>query len=305
MATTSAHRPSRLEPHSGGLRVSRYDQVSSTLVAAVIVLGVVTLMMFLVWLSSRVLWVAPAVPVTVLDDVGGGGSGSGPYSGGEGELQEPSSDEFGAPTAPPVEQSIGAIASVVAARTDDLEVLEGDTTPGSGIGHGVGTGIGDGRGKGPGGPGTADGIPAYERWELRMSAASLDEYAKQLDFFRVELGVVGGGNPNVEYVSKLSTEKPTVRVANPKDERRLRFLHRSGELRQADKQLATKAGVRTDGRIVFQFYDQQMYQTLLALENARKGNRRIAEVRRTVFGVKAAGGRYEFYVIDQQYLGGA
>ena len=46
-----------------------------------------------------------------------------------------------------------------------------------------------------------------------------------------------------------------------------------------------------------------MYRTLLGLEAARKGNRRISEVRRTVFGVKANRGRYEFYVIDQQYLG--
>jgi hypothetical protein len=48
-----------------------------------------------------------------------------------------------------------------------------------------------------------------------------------------------------------------------------------------------------------------MYQSLLTLENARKGKRRIAEVRRTIFGLRSAGGRYEFYVIDQQYIGSA
>jgi hypothetical protein len=41
----------------------------------------------------------------------------------------------------------------------------------------------------------------------------------------------------------------------------------------------------------------------LQLEATRKGNRRIKEVRRTVFGVRSNRGRYEFYVIDQQYLG--
>ena len=75
--------------------------------------------------------------------------------------------------------------------------------------------MGDGRGKGPGGPGTSDGIPAYERWEIRMSAANLDEYAKQLDFFKVEIGVAGGGSPNVDYVSNLAAAKPTVRVGDP------------------------------------------------------------------------------------------
>ena len=286
------------------LRVSRYDQVAGLLLTSLIVLGVLTFLMFLVWLSSRLIWAAPSVPVMVLEDVGGGGSGPGPLSGGQGELEAPSLDEVSAPPSdPPVETSLAGIAALVAAQSAELEVLEGDATPGSGLGSGEGTGIGDGRGKGPGGPGTADGIPAYERWEIRMSSTSLTEYAKQLDFFKVELGVAGGGNPNVDYITNLAADRPTVRVGNPKDEKRLRFLHRSGELRQADRDLAAKAGVRTDGRIVFQFYDQQTYQSLLALEAAKKGTRRIAEVYRTIFGVRQAGTRYEFYVIDQYYRG--
>jgi hypothetical protein len=35
------------------------------------------------------------------------------------------------------------------------------------------------------------------------------------------------------------------------------------------------------------------------------GKRRIKDVKRTVFGVRTAGGRYEFYVISQEYIGGA
>lgn len=294
---------------AGSLVVSRYDQASSALVASLLVLISATIAMALIWVSGRIFWPARSLPVTVLEDVGGGGSGSGPFAGGQGELEAPSNDELGAPvTETPVQQaigSIGSIATVVAGRASELEVLEGDTTPGSGIGQGEGTGMGDGRGKGPGGPGTADGIPAYERWEVRMSAASLDEYARQLDFFRVELGVAGGGIATVDYISNFSADKPTVRTGDPKNERRLRFLHRSGELRQADRQLAAKAGVKTEGRIVFQFYDQAMYQALLTLENARKGKRRIAEVRRTIFGLRSTAGRYEFYVIDQQYIGTA
>jgi len=262
-------------------------------------------MLFFIWLASRKLWSPSAVPVMVLEDVGGGGSGSGPVSGGLGDLEAPSLDDVAARTELSVEQAIGSVAAVVASQSADLDILEGDTTPGAGIGQGEGTGIGDGRGKGPGGPGTSDGVPAYERWEIRMSAASLENYARQLDFFKVELGVAGGGNPNVDYISNLSADKPKVRVGNPKDEKRLRFLQRSGELRLADRQLASKAGVPTDGRIVFQFYDQSTYQMLLQLEAVRKGNRRIAEVRKTVFGVKDNGGKYEFFVIDQQYLGGA
>lgn len=269
------------------------------LLTSLLVLGTVTVVMFFLWLSSRVFFVTPAVPITMLEDVGGGGSGQ--TLGSDQQFDEPGPEE--APTTPQAEvsseQSLQAVSAVVAAKAQDLEAVYGSPS----LGSGEGTGTGDGKGPGPGGPGTSDGIPPYERWEIRMSPANLDEYAKQLDFFKVELGVAGGGNPNVDYISHLSSAKPTVRVGNPKDEHRLRFLHRSGELQAADRQLAAKAGVKTEGRIVFQFYDQATYRALLTLEAARKGTRRIKEVRRTVFGVKSNRGKYEFYVIDQQYLG--
>jgi hypothetical protein len=285
--------------HTGTLRLSRYDQVAGMLLATLLVFGVVTLLMFLVWLSNRLFYVTPAVPVTVLEDVGGGGSGQ--VLGSEQQFEEPSAGEVQQATseAVSVEQTVNSVSAVVAAKAPDFDAIYGSPS----VGKGEGTGMGDGRGKGPGGPGTSDGIPAYERWEFRISAANLDEYAKMLDFFKVELGVAGGGNPNVDYISNLSSPRPTVRFGNPRDEHRLRFLHRSGELRAGDRQLAAKAGVKTDGRIVFQFYSEATYRTLLALESARKGNRRIKEVRRTVFGVKGNRGQYEFYVIDQQYLG--
>lgn len=286
-------RPGRPE----GLSVSRYDQVSGMLVALLVILGFITVMMFLIWLSTRVFWVAPPVAVTLLD-VGGGGSGQ--VAGAERDLEEPNPEEINEMVEPPIEQSLESITAVVTTEAQQLDAIEGSTSLGSGEGEGTG----DGRGKGPGGPGTEDGIPAYERWEIRMSATNLDEYARQLEFFGVELGVAGGGNPNVEYISKLSAPRPTKRIGNPKNERRLRFLHRSGELRQADRQLAARSGVTTDGRVVFQFYSDQMYQQLLTLEAQRKGDRSISQVRRTVFGVRGTAGRYEFYVIDQLYIGG-
>jgi hypothetical protein len=299
MAARDLSNSPRHSQQTTSLRVSRYDQVAGTLLSTLLVLGVVTLMMFLIWLSSRLTWEAKAVPVTVLEDVGGGGSGQ--VLGSEQQFEEPSPVEVQPTTSEqvPVEQTLNSISAVVAAKAPDFDAIYGSPT----VGAGEGTGTGDGRGKGPGGPGTSDGIPAYDRWEFRMSAANLDEYAKQLDFFKVELGVVGGGNPNVDYIANLSAAKPTVRVGDPKNEQRLRFLHRSGELRAGDRQLAAKAGVKTDGRVVFQFYNDATYRVLLALEAARKGNRRIKDVRRTVFGVKASRGQYEFYVIDQQYLG--
>lgn len=270
------------------------------LIAALLMLGAITLLMFGAWLSSRLFRIRPAVPVRVLEDVGGGGSGAGATGGSERELEEPSPEELQEPTEIPPEQQLDSIATVVAAQAQLLDQLEVATSSG----HGEGTGTGDGRGIGPGGPGTSDGIPAWERWEVKLQANNLNTYAQQLDHFKVELGVAGGGDPNVHYISHLAAAKPTVRIGSPKDEKRLRFTHRSGQLREADRALAAKAGVETKGRVVFQFYPPEMYQRLLTLENEKMGTHRIIQVLRTTFGVRGTPGKWDFYVIGQEYRGG-
>jgi len=303
MATTSPPTVVSPERRSHGLSVSRYDQVSGTLLSILLVMGVLTLMMFFIWLSTRLHFVPAPVPVMVLEDVGGGGRGDTFGARGSADFEEPAPEEVHETPAEPIEESLVAlssVASVVSTQTIQLDSLEGGSQS---WGRGEGSGSGDGRGPGPGGPGTSDGVPAYERWEVRMSATNIGEYARQLDFFGVELAVAGGGNPNVEYITKLSSAKPAVRIGDPKNERRLRFMHQSGDLRRADQELVRKAGLSTDGRVVFQFYSQEMYTQLLTLENIRKGSRRIKEVRKTIFGVRGSAGKYEFYVIDQLYSG--
>lgn len=288
-------RPGR--PRNANLRVSTYDQVSGMLVAVLCISTFIVGMMFLIWFSSQVWLPKPAVPVMVLEDVGGGGSGTGSGMGSaEQQFEEPPAEELAEVVEPKLEETLDAISLAVTPQVAELTMYEP-----SSFGNGEGTGRGDGRGPGPGGPGTSDGIPAWERWEVRLNASTTEEYAKQLDFFKIELAVAGGGNPNVTYVSNVTADKPKVRVGNPKEEKRLRFMHRSGQLRDADRRLVTKAGVDPNGKVVFQFYSPETYTNLLTLENIAKGQRRIAEVRRTVFGVKASGGRYEFFVISQDF----
>lgn len=266
------------------------------LLALLVLVGFITLLLFIVWLGNRLIWLPQPVQVEVLEDVGGGGSGS-TAGASEQQLDEPSPEELPEVMEPKIEETLSSISEVVSTQSEVLEALEGSTS----LGSGEGTGQGDGRGPGPGGPGKEIGIPAWERWEVRLNAGSINVYAQQLDFFKVELGVAGGGSPNVDYISNLSASKPTTRVGKPQDEKRVRFLQRSGPLRDADRELATKAGVNIQGRVVFQFYSPEMYQQLLRLENQRKGMRPIREVQKTIFGVKGGPGRWEFHVIDQTY----
>lgn len=301
MAASVPSKSDLHDPKQAGLSVGSYDQVSGMLISFLVLLGIVTLGMFLIWLSTLPKREPPPVEIIMLEDVGGGGSGNG-QAGGERELDEPNAEELPEVTEKNPETMLESIALVVKNEQVAIESAGGSTS----LGNGEGNGTGDGRGVGPGGPGTSDGIPAWERWEVRFTATNLAAYASQLDFFGVELGVAGGGSPVVQYVTKLSATKPTVRTGEPKDEKRLRFMYRSGPLRDADRALAAKAGVDPQGKVVFQFYTPEMYKQLLTLENIQMGKRRIIEVKRTVFGVRSspgAPGRFEFFVISQEYRG--
>jgi hypothetical protein len=53
--------------------------------------------------------------------------------------------------------------------------------------------------------------------------------------------------------------------------------------------------------VVIQFYPPDVEATLAGLEQAKAGGRDLRQIRRTVFGVKSAGGRYEFFVVSQEF----
>ena len=295
MASGAPRRLSRVKTDVVTIGTTKYEQASAMLSSMLLLLGMLTVVMFLVWLFATIVWDKPVAKL-VLEDVGGGGSGSN-MTGGDKDLEEPNPEEVPEVVEQKVEQTLESITSLVSTEVVALDSVGGETS----FGNGEGTGTGDGRGKGPGGPGTSDGIPAWERWEIKFTASDMKTYAQQLDFFKVELGVAGGGISEVDYCSNLSSATPTRRQGKPKDEKRLRFLYKAGDLRDADRALAAKAGIQVTDRVVFQFYTPEMYTALLTLENQKMGKRRIIEVKKTTFGIRGSGGKWEFYVIDQQY----
>jgi hypothetical protein len=295
MATAAPRRMNRVKLDAAQLGTSKYEQASAMLSSMLLLLGMITIVMFLVWLSATIVWDKPVARVT-LEDVGGGGSGDS-MTGGDKNLEEPNPEEVPEVVEQKVDQALESITSLVSTEAVTLDAVGGETS----FGRGEGTGTGDGRGKGPGGPGTSDGIPAWERWEIKFAANDIEVYARQLDFFKVELGVAGGGIEDVDYCSNFSAATPNKRSGKPKAEKRLRFLYKAGNLREADRTLARKASIHVTDRVVFQFYTPEMYTRLLTLENERMGKRRISEVKKTTFGIRGTPGKWEFYVLDQQY----
>lgn len=271
------------------LDVSTQDRASSMMVAVLVILAVIVLIMFAIWLSGRER-TQVAVPVTIVEELGGGGAGSG-NPGAEQQLEEVSPEEVQDLQEVGIEQTLQAISDAVV----DLDAVEGGAT---GLGTGEGDGTGDGRGPGPGGKGTATQLPD---WEVRFNASTIDLYAAQLDFFGIELGAIGGGKTTVDYASKLSQPMPVTRSAPGDAEKRRYLVWRKGPLAAADKALLTKAKIDTTGRVILQFLPETVEGQMAQLEAEHAKGKKLNEIRRTAFGVKGNAGQFEFYVIEQDY----
>ncbi len=151
------------------------------------------------------------------------------------------------------------------------------------------------------GPGSG-GMPREQRWYIRFSEGGTSFfYAKQLDFFGIELGALLPSGKLV-YLSNLVAEKPTVRqVDSGAGEDRLYFTWQGGGRRTADIELFRKAGVDVGGASVFHFYPQETEAQLARLE-ADYAGRPTRDVRRTYFAVEPRGARFEFVVTRQAYF---
>jgi hypothetical protein len=165
-----------------------------------------------------------------------------------------------------------------------------------------GTGTGGGRPPLGFGPGRGGGVPRELRWFIKFANdASLDDYAKQLDYFRVELGVLFPDGRLV-YVSRLSQPSPTKReVPSAKDEQRLYFTWQGGERQAADIKLLAKAGVQVGNGRILHFYVPETENRLAVVER-NFANRKAKEIRRTYFSVVKQGQGYTFEVTRQTYL---
>jgi hypothetical protein len=277
------------------LRVERYDQVASMLVALLIMVGMAVLLMFIVWLTGQLSFSKTPIPVELLEY-----AGRGDHAEGLERDEEIGLEELEEIYEPQVEASLEAITDVVSTQAAAFDAIASAASASS-----TGVGLGDSRGPGPLGEGSSDVIPEWERWEIRYTTEGLDAYARQLDFFKIELGAMGGGSPVVEYASNLASPRPTRRSGDPDEEKRMYMSWKGGGiLADFDKQLLRKAGIDPQRRLVLQFYPVETRKMLLQLEaeNGRdEGHTDAREFLRTIFGVRSAGSGYEFFVIDQFY----
>jgi hypothetical protein len=283
------------------LNVSLYDRASSGLLAMVITVGTVVSLLLMVWLSNRVFRTIKAADVELVEvNEEGEGGGDGRATGGSQQFDNVSNDIVGKDRETvDVQESLSVVDNSVAARAAELDDpnLAEPTRHGSfGSGGGLYGGFGDGRGLGHG-----PGRPGYPRhWEITFPKGNtLEAYARQLDFFGIELGIILPDN-KIVYAFHLAKPRPDTRVITDpyKNEKRYYLSWRNGDLMKADRELLARAGIQAEDYVVLQFLPKETEKALLILERSYRGTD-PKKMGKTRFGIQPAGDGFVFYVLEQ------
>ena len=283
------------------LRVTRYDQVSSWLIALVGGLGLAVFSLTVAWISIQPVSVREPVPVEIVEVSGGVEDGSVEESlqleSPEPETEQASLAEEDA-SEPEIQETLDNVMDVADEATNQAEKqFEFQTRNAGKKGSASGTGrraLGIGSGKG--------GVSREQRWYVSYNdRETLQEYGKQLDFFGIELGLLTPDGKLI-YLSGLAKPTPTARTTNTgKGENRLYMTWQGGARRRADLQLFQRAKIEPGASVLMQFYPPQVEKQLSRLELDFK-KRQLKEIRRTYFSTNPTETGYEFFVTRQTYF---
>ena len=271
------------------LRVNLYDRVSSLLVALLVICSFAVGGLLIVYFARRLIDAQVAIP---FQPVSAASRPADAAMGLKRDLEPPGIEEVPDLIEPQLQDTLSALTAAVSAKTALLsdEDIDSEMEVGHGSGFGDNRRAGAGDGSGPDEP----------RREIRFEPASLQQYARWLDFFGIELGVLGRDN-QVHYAYNLSRDTPSVRVGNPTQDKRLYMNPTDRQFTAMDRQLAEKAGIADKGGIILQFFPPETQAILIGLERKRAGERKPEQIRHTVFRVNAVGDRFEFSVEEQSY----
>jgi hypothetical protein len=149
------------------------------------------------------------------------------------------------------------------------------------------------------GPPAPDDARSARNWELHFLRGSTPEnYARQLDHFDIELGVLLPGGKLV-YVAGFSQPKPKSRSGRADAERRYYLTWRESGSQQADRDLLARAGMSSEGLVILKFLPPALETQLAELEKKHAAGRPGAIVK-TSFAVHTEGDGYALHVIEQQ-----
>ena len=101
------------------------------------------------------------------------------------------------------------------------------------------------------------------------------------------------------YLTNLSNPKPTTRPGDAAEDRRLYLIWQRGAISEVDQQIAARAGVKTDGKVIAHFLPKDVEDELARLEEARAKQLNIAKIGKTVFSIASSGqDSFKFSIVE-------
>ncbi|MEO9591610.1 hypothetical protein [Rhodopirellula bahusiensis] len=280
------------------LRTSKFDIVTSLFMSLILFIGAFVLMLFIVWLTMRMPERVKSFP-PIEENAAGRADNA---EGFERDFEPPGAEEVEELMEPTLQDTIEAVTDAVSSVAGALDTMNTSATAST-----AGSGKGDSRPPGPEGEGE-DIIPRFERWQLNFSAKGIKPYASQLDYYKIELGAIGGTVQGVDYASDLAARPKSRHVNDSESEKRLYFMWTTpSPLMQFDRTLLTQAGINVTGRQMLKFIPEQLENELAHIELAyakEKGHPSVVSIAKTIFQSTASGSGYEFEVVEQRYRKG-
>lgn len=293
--------PIRQRKNEPVLGVTRYDTVRSFMIAIVVALLMGVAYLFILYLSQLEPAVEDRVALELIEIPGGALDGD-PNETLKVDSPEPPTQDAALTDidseVTEMEETLDNVIDVADQATSQapqqFEVNQENTGK---KGSAAGTGR---RALGSGGDGA--GLPREQRWFVRFSdSGTIDTYARQLDFFKIQFGLLTPDGRLV-YVWNFSQPKPETRTVNTgQNEKRLYMTWQGGGRKTADVQLFQKAGIDARVGTIFHFYPANVEQMLARLELGYR-NRPVEQIRRTYFVVEQEGDGYKFVVTRQTYF---
>lgn len=285
-AASTGNRKSKYQ-----LTVNSYDRTATLLIALLVMVGLSVLGLMVVFFANRTFPTIEPIPVVPVEATSANAN-----QGLAEEPDPPGVEEAPELSEPQLQDTLDALTSAASTK----QVLLSDESLEAEQEAGKGKGLGDSRLKGPGGDGVVERVPRWQRWKIRFEPDSEGEFARWLDFHKIEIGVLGRDNL-VHYAYDLSTS-PQQRSAKPTDDTRFYTSAADGPMPALTMQLARKADIARYGAIVLLFYPTEVENILWTIEQQQAEGRDVNSIRQTVFTVTRERNEFGFEVIDQKYF---
>jgi hypothetical protein len=178
----------------------------------------------------------------------------------------------------------------------NLEARDGDAAE---------MGRGGGFGSREGGPGNGNfrGVPEHKRWKIEYDAPNITEYARQLSFFDIDIGVISNANNDVYRLRQPGGQNQVLTSTRDKENKELFFIHEKQRLRRWDESLVRRNNINVQDAFTVQFYPEKTRQMLRQIEGKylQKAGKQLMDVRRTRFKVVGSSGGFTFEISTVDY----